>query len=184
MPDIMKMGKNPNYLGAWDLEERPNREITLTISKIVDEKVVAAGQSELCTVCYWNENGWKPMILNVTNKKTLSKLYKTTATEKLVGKAVVIGVEQVKAFGDIYDALRIRKRLPKPETAVKCADCGGDIQGAMGKGADYIAAYTKKKFGVCLCFDCAQKRADKPQDAPKPGESEGVTEDAQTEIDG
>lgn len=183
MPDIMKMGKNPNYLGAWDLEELPHHEVTLTIGKIVDEKVVAAGQSELCTVCHFVEKGWKPMILNVTNKKTLCKLYKTTDTEKLVGKAVAIGIEQVKAFGDIHDALRIRKRIPNPENAVKCADCGSDIQGAMGKGADYIAAYTKKKFGVCLCFDCGQKRAAKPQKPPQAEETEGVTEDAQIEID-
>ena len=44
----------------------------------------------------------------------------------------------------------------------------------MGKGADYIAAYTKKKFGTSLCFDCAQKRADKPQDAPQQEEIAGV----------
>lgn len=160
MADIMKMGKNPNYLGSWDLDELPNREVTLTIERIVDEKVVAAGQSEVCTVCYWTDKAFKPMILNVTNKKTLCKLYKTKETERLAGKAVVVGVEQVKAFGDVHDALRIRKRIPKVETAEKCADCGGDVQGAMGKGADYIAGYTKKRFGVCLCFDCAQKRSD------------------------
>ena len=184
MPDIMKMGKNPNFLGSWDLEELPRREVTLTIGKIVDEKVVTNGQTELCTICYWVEQGWKPMILNITNKKTVCKLYKTTDTEKLVGKSVVIGVEQVKAFGDVHDALRIRKRIPKVETAVKCADCGNDIQGAMGKGADYIAAYTKKKFDVCLCFDCAQKRSDTAQKAQQPEEKEGVTEYAQTEING
>ena len=159
MADIMKMGKNPNYLGSWDLEELPNKEVTLTIERIVDEKVVAAGQTEICTVIYWTDKAWKPMIANITNKKTLCKLYKTKETERLAGKAVVVGVEQVKAFGDVHDALRIRKRIPKVEAAVKCADCGGDVQGAMGKGADYIAGYTKKKFGVCLCFDCAKVRA-------------------------
>ena len=185
MPDIMKMGKNPNFLGSWDLEELPRREVTLTIGKIVDEKVVTNGQTELCTVCYWVEKGWKPMILNITNKKTVCKLYKTTDTEKLVGKAVVIGVEQVKAFGDVHDALRIRKRIPKVENAVKCADCGNDIQGAFGKGAEYIVMHTKKKYGVSLCSDCASKRAAQAaQQAQKPEETEGVTEDAQTEIDG
>lgn len=185
MPDIMKMGKNPNYLGSWDLEEQPNREITLTIGRIVDEKVVTNGQSELCTVCYWREPGFKPMILNITNKKTLARLYKTTDTEKLSGKPVVIGIDEVKAFGGVHDALRIRKKIPKPvEAAVKCADCGKAVQGAMGKGADYIAAYTKKKFGVCLCFDCAQKRSDMAQKAAQPDGKEGVTEYAQTEIDG
>jgi hypothetical protein len=104
------------------------------------------------------------MILNVTNKKMIAKLYHTKDTEKLAGKAVVIGVEQVKAFGDTHDALRIRKRIPKVAEAVKCADCGNDVQGAMGKGADYIANYTNKKFGVCLCFDCAQKRSEVKHD--------------------
>lgn len=160
MPDIMKMGKNPNYLGSWDLDELPNREATLTIARIVDEDVVTNGSKERCTVCYWTDRAFKPMIWNVTNKKMVAKLYHTKDTEKLIGKAVVVGVEQVKAFGDVHDALRIRKRIPKVEEAVKCADCGNDIQGAMGKGSAYIANYTKKKFGVCLCFDCAQKRSE------------------------
>lgn len=161
--DIMKMGKNPNYLGSWDLEDLPNREITLTIEKIVDEKAVANGKEETCTVCYWTDKAYKPMILNVTNKKMICKLYKTKETEKLAGKAVVIGVEQVKAFGDIHDALRIRKRIPKVEAAVKCADCGADIQGAYGKGPEYIAMYTKKQYGVSLCSACASKRAEVKQ---------------------
>lgn len=165
MPDIMKMGKNPNYLGSWDIEDQPSREITLTIARIVDEDVVTNGSKERCTVCYWTDKAYKPMILNVTNKKMICKLYKTKETEKLAGKAVVIGVEPVKAFGDVHDALRIRKRIPKVEAAAKCADCGNDVQGAMGKGADYIAAYTQKKFGVCLCFDCAQKRQEVKQNA-------------------
>jgi hypothetical protein len=44
------MGKNPNYLGSWDLDELPNREATLTIEAIRDEEVVAAQQKEICTV--------------------------------------------------------------------------------------------------------------------------------------
>ena len=158
MPDIMKMGKNPNYLGSWDLEEQPNREITLTIARIVDEDVVTSGSKERCTVCYWTDKNYKPMILNVTNKKMIAKLYHTKDTDKLAGKPVVIGVSEVKAFGDVHDALRIRKRIPKVAEVVKCADCGNEVEGAMGKSADYIAAYTQKKFGVCLCFGCAQDR--------------------------
>lgn len=159
MPDIMKMGKNPNYLGSWDLDDQPNREITLIIAKIVDEDVVTNGSKERCTVCYWTDKAFKPMILNVTNKKMICKLHHTKDTEKLAGKAVVIGVSEVKAFGDVHDALRIRKRIPKVEAAEKCADCGGEVKAAMGKSAEYIVAYTKKQFGgTCLCFDCAMKR--------------------------
>lgn len=159
MADIMKMGKNPNYLGSWDLDELPNREATLTIARIVDEAVVTNGKEERCTVCYWTDKAYKPMILNVTNKKMIAKLYHTKDTEKLAGKSVVIGIDEVKAFGGVHDALRIRKRIPKVETTEKCADCGNDVKGAMGKSAEYIVAYTKKQFnGTCLCFDCAMKR--------------------------
>lgn len=181
MADIMKMGKNPNYLGAWDLEELPGQEVTLTIARIVDEKVPVNGKNELCTVCYWTDKAFKPMILNVTNKKMLCRIYKTKETDKLTGKAVSIGIAKVKAFGDIHDALRILKRIPTVSEAVKCADCGNDIQGAMGRGADYIASYTYKKFGVCLCFDCAQNR-NKSKETPVQTEGEGS--DGQIEIDG
>lgn len=168
MPDIMKMGKNPNYLGSWDLEELPEKEVTLTIARIVDEDVVTNGSKERCTVCYWTDSNYKPMVLNVTNKKTIAKLYHTKDTEKLAGKAVVIGIEKVKAFGDIHDALRIRKRIPKAAEPIKCADCGNAIQGGGGRSADYIATYTKKQYGACLCFSCATARAEKAKQ-PKGG---------------
>lgn len=157
MADIMKMGKNPNYLGSWDLDELPNREAILTIDHIKDEDVVAAGQKETCTVCHWTDKAFKPMILNVTNKKTICKLYKTKDTEKLKGKSVVIGVDKVKAFGDVYDALRIRSRIPQVQTAKKpkCESCGKDINASGSMNPDQVAAYTKKKYGKALCADCA-----------------------------
>ncbi len=161
--NIMKMGKSPDFLGSWDLEELPNREITLTIDRIVDEKVVAAGQSEVCTVCYWVEDA-KKMIFNVTNKKTLAKLYKTTDTEKLKGKSVIIGIEKVRAFGDIYDALRIRPRIPTPtkqSAPVLCEECGKPIQAQGGMSAEQVGAYTAKKYGKRICGACATALAQK-----------------------
>lgn len=157
MADIMRMGKNPNYLGSWDLDEQPNRELTLTIEKIVDEKVVTAGQTEVCTVIYWTDKNFKPMIANVTNKKTLCKLYKTKDTEKLKGNSVIIGISQIKAFGDIHDALRIRPRIPQVQNAPKpkCENCGKDISGAGNMSPEQTAAYTKKKYGKALCAECA-----------------------------
>ena len=161
MSDIMKMGKNPNYLGSWDLDEQPNREITLTIEKIVDEEVIANNQTQVCTVAYWTDSAYKPMILNVTNKKRICKLYKTKETEKLKGKAVTIRTERVKAFGDIHDALRIKPVMPQPVNAVmpKCEQCGKDIHAAGNMNPEQTAAYTKKKYGKALCADCATAAA-------------------------
>lgn len=161
MADIMKMGQNPDYLGSWDIEDHPGKEVTLTIEKIVDEEVVAAGQKEVCTVCHWTDKNFKKMILNITNKKTLCKLYKTKDTEQLKGKSVIIGIEKVKAFGDIHDALRIRKRIPaKAEApAQKCEECGKDIAASNGMTSKQLADYTKKKYGKCLCAECATAAA-------------------------
>lgn len=167
MADIMKMGKNPNYLGSWDLAEQPNQEITLTIKKIVDENVVTSGKTELCTVCYFEESGYKPMILNVTNKKTLCKLYGIKDTEKFKGKSIIIGVSKVKAFGDVFDALRIRHKRPAPpkNAVYKCADCGNIIADFEKYSASQVAAITQQRYGVTLCNCCSVKR--------KNSESEG-----------
>ena len=161
--DIMKMGKNPNYLGSWDLEELPNREITLVIDKITDEGVVANGKEEKCTVIHWTDKAIKPMIANVTNKKRLCKLYKTKNTEKLEGKAITIGVEKVKAFGDIHDALRIKPIVPTVQTkaAPKCENCKKDITAFGGMTPEQLAAYTKKQYGKALCSECATAEAKK-----------------------
>lgn len=161
--DIMKMGKNPNYFGSWDLDELPNKEITLIIEKIKDEEVVTNGKTENCTVCYWTDKAYKPMILNVTNKKTLCKIYKTKDTEKLKGKAVTIGTEKVKAFGDVHDALRIKKRVPEMPGGVlpKCEQCKKDIEPRGGLTAEEVAAYTKAKYGRALCGECATEEATK-----------------------
>lgn len=161
MPDIMRMGKNPNYLGSWDLEDIQSRELVLTIDQIKDEEVVTNGQKEVCTVCHWTDKAYKPMILNVTNKKTLCKLYKTKDTEKLKGKAVIIGIDKVKAFGDVFDALRIRKRVPATTNTVapKCEVCGKDVAASNGMTPEQVAAYTKKKYNKQLCAECATAAA-------------------------
>jgi hypothetical protein len=159
--DIMKMGQAPGYLGSWDLLELPNKEVTLTIDKIVDEEVVADGRKEICTVIHWKEKDYLPMIINITNKKAIAKLYNTKDTEKLKGKAVIIGIEKVKAFGDIHDALRIRKRIPPKKTAVlpKCEQCGKDINGFGNMTPEQMASYTALKYGKPLCSECASALA-------------------------
>lgn len=161
MPDIMKMGQAPGYLGSWDLDDLPNREITLTIEKIVDEGVFVNGQKENCTVIHWTDKAYNPMIINITNKKTLCKLYKTKDTEKLKGKSVTIGIEIVRAFGDTHDALRIKSKIPqlKSTAAPKCEQCGNDIQSAGNMTPEQTSAYTKKKYGKSLCARCATAKA-------------------------
>lgn len=162
MADIMTMGKNPNYIGSYDLYDLAVKEITVTIKGFKEEEVVTNGKTELCAVMYFEEN-FKPMIVNPTNKKTLAKLFHTKLTEKMVGKRISIHIEQVKAFGKIYDALRIKDTLPRAASAKKyfCESCGGEIKASYGMDAERVSAYTKEKYGKALCSECATKENQK-----------------------
>lgn len=150
---------NPNYLGAYSIED--GKDLILTIKNVREEKVIGAdGKKDDCVVCYFYENV-KPMILNSTNMKMIAKLYKTNFIEDWVGKKIQIGVEQVKAFGDIVDALRVRKTVPsvkdEPSQTYNCEDCGEALKPASGLSESQLAAYTKKKYGKYLCAECAAK---------------------------
>lgn len=160
MPTHWKKMTNPNYLGVYSLEN--GQDIILTIKKIREEKVTGTdGKSDNCVVCYFDENV-KPMILNATNMKTIQKLYKTPYIEEWVGKKIQIGSEKVKAFGDIVDALRVRKFIPKEQTTnkiIKCSDCGNNIKPDYGKTVEQLANHTITNYGRALCVDCATKAA-------------------------
>ena len=100
---------NPDYIGAYAIED--GKDLVLTIAYVRQESVIGSdGKKEECIVCHFSEKDAKPMILNVTNCKTISKLYGTPLIEQWAGKKVQIGIEKVKAFGDIVEALRIRSR--------------------------------------------------------------------------
>lgn len=102
---------NPNYLGAYELLG-VTEELTVTIERVVKEPVKGTdGKSEDCTIAYLK--GHKPMILNATNCKIISKLYNTPFIEDWKGLKITLIVQQVKAFGDIVDALRVKQSIPK-----------------------------------------------------------------------
>lgn len=102
---------NPDYLGSYSLE--PGKDLTLTIRECRQELVAGTdGKKEQCLVLYFQETGIKPMILNKTNAKTITKLYKTPYIEQWSGKKVQLYSTPVTAFGTTTDALRIRDFLP------------------------------------------------------------------------
>ena len=154
---------NPDYLGAYSIED--GKDLVLTIKKVVQEAVTGAdGKKEDCIVCYWMENQ-KPMILNVTNCKMIAKLANSPYIEQWAGIKVQIGVEKVKAFGDVVDALRVRKTKPKVDAGEKpiiCDECGNTIQPSYGMPAPKWVEYAKGKLKTdkCLCADCASKLAE------------------------
>ena len=107
---------NPNYLGAYAL--MPDQDMIVTISRAVNEDVVGSnGKKEECLVLHFKEKDVKPMILNVTNAKTIERIYETPYIEDWSGKKIQLYIAQVNAFGETVDALRIRNKAPegKPE---------------------------------------------------------------------
>ena len=148
---------NPDYLGAYSLE--PGQDIVLTIERVQVETITGPeGKKEECMVCHWKEPQVKPMILNSTNAKMIQKLLKTPYIEEWNGHRIQIGVEMVKAFGEIVDALRVRSFLPE-DHAVKCECCGEVIKPAHGMSSGQLAEYTRRKYGRALCAACATKEA-------------------------
>ena len=160
---------NPDYLGAYALE--PNQDLIVTIKSVSNELVTGPdGKQETCSVIRFFENV-KPMVLNATNSKTITKLFKTPYIEEWSGRKIQLYVQPgVKAFGDIVDALRVRPFLPV-EKELKCADCGAKIEGNGRSTADAIAKYTMKQYGRMLCNECGKKEHEARQQA---SEDKGV----------
>lgn len=157
---------NPDYLGGYALT--PGQDLIATIKSVGNEEVTGPdGKKEICSVIHFYED-IKPMILNATNNKTIANLLKTPYIEQWTGKKIQIYTEKVKAFGQVWDALRIRPFLPVDKKLV-CADCGSLIE-AFGKtSAEVVAKHTLNSYGRMLCSECAKKAAE----ASKPAD-EGV----------
>ena len=98
---------NPDYLGAYSLT--PNEARTVEIIKVSRELVTGAdGKKEECTVAFLKAE--KPLILNKTNCKTISKVLNTPYVEEWEGKRIILYAEKVKAFGEIVEAIRVKDK--------------------------------------------------------------------------
>lgn len=147
---------NPNYLGAYSLAD--GKDLILTINAVKQEKVIGTdGKSDECTVIYFSDSE-KPMIANVTNLRMIAKVIGSPFVDEWAGHKIQIGVEKVRAFGDVVEALRVRKFAPKA-VMIMCEKCGNNIVPAHGMNAEQLAQYTAKKYGAKLCADCAAEVA-------------------------
>lgn len=106
------------YTGAYELKTGETK--ILTIQRTCQEEVTSTtGQKQLCFVAYFHGQS-KPMVLNKTNCKTITKLY-GPFIEQWVGKAIEIEAKKVSAFGDEVEALRVKKSFPKVPIDIESA---------------------------------------------------------------
>lgn len=159
---------NPDYLGAYALEY--GKDLVVQIAGVGREMVAGPdGKKEECTVCHFTDKSIKPMILNVTNCKTIAKLYNTPFIEEWSGKYISVYIAKVRAFGDVVEALRVREKVPNLKKYI-CEDCGREISGARGKDAEEIAKLSKNQYGRELCIPCAKVEKEKIESEDNGGE--------------
>lgn len=150
-----KKAFNPDYLGAYAFQ--PDEEKTLTIASISTEMVTGPdAKKEQCSVIYWQEKE-KPMILNVTNSKTIQKLMKSPYIEDWIKKRITLIVKTVSAFGEKVDAVRVKNELPAPLKTPICAKCGQIITATAEFTVKQIINAGMNKFGTTVCMDCAKE---------------------------
>jgi hypothetical protein len=99
---------NPDYIGAYALQ--PDEDLIVTIDYVQREQVTGTGgKKEECTVAHLI--GQKPMILNVTNSKSIAKLY-GSYIEDWSGKQITLYASMTKLAGDMVECLRVRPTAP------------------------------------------------------------------------
>lgn len=98
---------NPDYIGAYALVE--GEDLTVTIDFVQQETVTGTGgKKEDCTVAHLV--GQKPMILNVTNSKSIAKLY-GPYIEDWAGKQITLYASTTKLAGETVECLRVRPKV-------------------------------------------------------------------------
>lgn len=99
---------NPDFIGAYWLP--PGEDVTVTIDYVTREMVTGAGgKKEECTVAHL-KGDVKPFILNVTNSKSIAKLY-GPYIEDWVGKQITLYASTAKLAGEVVECLRVRPKV-------------------------------------------------------------------------
>ena len=100
---------NPDYIGAYAFQ--PGERKIVTIKTAMQKTVKNAQGSDDCLVVSFAENE-KPLICNVTNAKSISKVAGSSFIEEWIGTKIELFVAQVSAFGDTVEAVRVKSTAP------------------------------------------------------------------------
>lgn len=110
-----KKAFNKDYLGAHDVEE--GQELKVVIASVTQREVTNPnGEKSACNVARFTDTSVKPMILNTTACKQVQRFTGQRYIENWQNVPIQIYVqENVRAFGETVDALRIRDHQPRLE---------------------------------------------------------------------
>ena len=167
---------NLDYIGAYALD---GNDLDVTIQHAKREIVIgASGKKEECLVAHLVDQ--KPLIVNRTNAKALSKLY-GPYVEDWAGKRITLYPTTTKFGGEVVECLRIRPEAPKQTgpAQIKCEVCGSAVRAAGRMTPDQIGALARSKYGKTMCVACGKAEADRIAKA-----AEAAEQDKQAEQDG
>jgi len=138
------------FLGEWDL---PNGEdMVLTIKDVKDGEITGEkGRTDRGMVIYLEEPV-KPLFCNITNTKTIERIYKTRFVDEWLGKKIQLFVDENITFGhQRVRGIRIRNYVPATsKVEYHCAVCGKLITKETYEGS--MAKY-KKPYCSKECLD-------------------------------
>ncbi|MBC7510407.1 MAG: hypothetical protein H7320_16920 [Ferruginibacter sp.] len=99
-----------DYIGAYCFQ--PDEEKVFTIVSVSQKEIVGGdGKKSTCTIAELKED--KPIVLNRTNQKRITKIAGSPYIQHWAGVRITVYVEKgIKAFGGIVDALRVRPNAP------------------------------------------------------------------------
>jgi len=104
---------NSEYLGSCDLED--GKDLKAIVKNVVVKKVKNTdGKEQERNVAFFTDAKLKPMVLNATNCKVMKKFAKSPFINDWNNITIQIYVkDDIRAFGDITEGLRIRDIQPK-----------------------------------------------------------------------
>lgn len=142
------------FLGGWTFEDGDK---TLTIKSVGEEEMYDADTSgKKKGLALRFEELDLPMVLNVTNSETIASVVGSDRLDDWIGHKIIVGSSKVKAFGKVYDSIRVRPEKPD-ETTYVCEECGDVIRAAAGKQPSQLAEISKRNTGRVLCVACMKK---------------------------
>lgn len=158
-----QMTRDVNFLASVDLikgaDENDKPIYSTVILTIADAGLqgvldVETNTKEQKLCIKFKEEGFKPMVLNTTNKRAIANATNTPFIERWIGHKIKIYVEKgirvpgtKKADNITTDALRVS---PVPVEMKRCACCGAEIPADF-----YQISLNKYGVGVCskACLD-------------------------------
>jgi hypothetical protein len=151
-----KQLQDPRFIGAYAL---PNgNDMTVTITNVRKEEVtMMGGKKEDHTIVYLANQ--KPLILNVTNSKSIAKLY-GAYIEDWEGKDITLYASTTKMGSEIVECLRVRPSVPRKQKPPITED-------RLAKAIASIVAgqYTTEKLRAQ--FDLTEEQDERVKDAVK-----------------